>query len=73
MKYAPYELVGQNINTLMPNFIGNMHNEVLCKYLELSDPQSNFVERYVPVKDKNNFLVLGRIMTKPLPSLLNGL
>lgn len=43
LKYAPYELVGQNINTLMPNFIGNMHNEVLCKYLELSDPQSNFV------------------------------
>lgn len=73
LKYAGYELVGQNINTLMPNFIGNMHNEVLMKYLDQSQSQFDFAERYVTVIDKNNFLILGRVMTKPLPNLINGL
>lgn len=71
--YPDYELIGQNINTLMPNFIGNMHNEVLYKYLEQAEPSSDFAERYAPMIDRNNFMVLGRMMTKPIPSLLDGL
>ena len=31
--YAPYQLLGQNINILMPKFIGNMHDDVLRNYL----------------------------------------
>lgn len=26
LKFAPYELIGQNVNTIMPAFIGHMHN-----------------------------------------------
>ena len=34
--YKPHQLIGQNINILMPKFIGNMHDDVLRNYLELS-------------------------------------
>jgi hypothetical protein len=42
LKYAGYELVGQNINTLMPSFISNMHNEVLINYLEQSHSEFDY-------------------------------
>ena len=57
----------------MPSFIGNMHNDVLCQYLELAESKFDFVERLAPMINKNTFLVISKILTKPLPSLLNGL
>lgn len=57
----------------MPDILGSLHNEVLFKYLEQAEPQSNFVERCAPMIDKNNFMILVKMMTKPCPSLLNGL
>ena len=71
--YASHQLLGQNINVLMPKFIGNMHDDVLRSYLELSQSQYDYVERLVPMMDANNFMVLARMLTKPLPNLLNGL
>ena len=71
--YAPHQLLGQNINVLMPKFIGNMHDDVLRNYLELSQSQYDFAERLVPMIDAHNFMVLSRMLTKPLPSLYNGL
>ena len=73
ISYAPHRLIGQNINIIMPKFIGNMHDDVLRNYLEMSQSQYDFVERLVPMVDANNFMVFSRILTKPLPSLLNGL
>lgn len=66
-------MLGQNINVLMPKFIGSMHDDVLTSYLELSESKYDFVERLAPMMDRNNYLVFARILTKPLPSLLNGL
>lgn len=57
----------------MPKFIGNMHDDVLRNYLELSQSQYDYVERLVPMIDANNFMTLARILTKPLANLLNGL
>lgn len=57
----------------MPVFLGHLHNDVLINYLDQAEPQSNFVERLAPMLDKNNFMILSRIMTKPVPSLINGL
>lgn len=57
----------------MPKFIGNMHDDVLRNYLELSQSQYDFAERLVPMIDAHNFMVLSRMLTKPLPSLFNGL
>lgn len=57
----------------MPTFIGNMHDDVLKNYLELSESKFDFVERLAPIITKSSFLVLTRILTKPLPSLINGL
>lgn len=71
--YTAHQLLGQNVNVLMPKFIGNMHDDVLRNYLELSQSQYDYVERVVPMMDNNNFLVLTRMLTKPLPNLLNGL
>lgn len=50
-----------------------MHDDVLRNYLELSQSQYDYVERLVPMIDARNFMVLARVLTKPLPSLLNGL
>lgn len=71
--YAPHQLVGQNINVIMPKFIGNMHDDVLRNYLELSRSEFDYVERLVPMIDCRNFMILARVLTKPLPSLINGL
>jgi len=71
--YAPHQLVGQNINVIMPKFIGNMHDDVLRNYLELSRSEFDYVERLVPMIDSRNFMILARVLTKPLPSLINGL
>ena len=71
--YTPHQLLGQNINTIMPKFIGNMHDDVLRNYLEMSQSQFDYVERIVPMMDLNNFMVLARVLTKPFPNLLNGL
>lgn len=57
----------------MPKFIGNMHDDVLRNYLELSQSQHDYVERIVPMMDLNNFMVLGRVLSKPFPNLINGL
>jgi hypothetical protein len=57
----------------MPKFIGNMHDDVLRNYLEMSESKFDYVERLAPMIDKNNYLLLARILTKPLPSLINGL
>ena len=50
-----------------------MHDDVLYQYLEMAESKYDFVERVAPMIDKHNFLVLSRILTKPLPSLINGL
>lgn len=71
--YTPHQLLGQNINIIMPKFIGNMHDDVLRNYLELSQSQHDYVERIVPMMDLNNFMVLGRVLSKPFPNLINGL
>ena len=57
----------------MPKFIGNMHDDVLRNYLELSRSEFDYVERLVPMIDINNYMVLARMLTKPFPNLLNGL
>ncbi len=57
----------------MPKFIGNMHDDILMSYLELSQSKTDNSERLAPVVDKDNYLVFVRILTKPLPSLFNGL
>jgi hypothetical protein len=71
--YTPHQLLGQNINILMPKFIGNMHDDVLRNYLEQSRSEFDYVERVVPMMDVNNFMVLARFLSKPFPNLLNGL
>lgn len=73
IKYPIYELIGLNINVVMPKFIGNMHDDVLYNYLEMAESQFDFVERLAPMIDKNSFMIITRILTKPFPSLLNGL
>ena len=50
-----------------------MHDDVLRNYLELENSQYDFVERLAPMIDKDNYMILVSILTKPLPSLLNGL
>ena len=57
----------------MPKFIGNMHDDILMNYLELSESKFDNAERLAPMMDKDNYLVFARILTKPLPSLFNGL
>lgn len=73
IKYSPHELLGQNVNILMPKFIGSMHDDILMSYLELTKSKYDNVERLAPMIDKDNYLVFARILTKPLPSLFNGL
>lgn len=73
IKYSPHELLGQNVNILMPKFIGSMHDDILMSYLELTESKYDNVERLAPMIDKDNYLVFARILTKPLPSLFNGL
>jgi hypothetical protein len=73
IKYSPHELLGQNINIVMPKFIGSMHDDILMNYLESTESKVDNNERLVPMMDKDNYLVFVRILTKPLPSLFNGL
>lgn len=39
----------------------------------MAESQYDFVERLAPMIDRNSFMILARILTKPFPSLLNGL
>lgn len=57
----------------MPKFIGSMHDDILMSYLELTESKHDNNERLAPMIDKDNYLVFVRILTKPLPSLFNGL
>ena len=57
----------------MPKFIGSMHDDILMSYLELTESKHDNNERLAPMIDKDNYLVFARILTKPLPSLFNGL
>ncbi len=71
--YSRSNLLGQNINVVMPRFIANLHDDVLRNYLELSESKYDFTERLAPMVTKNQFLVFCKILTKPIPSLMNGL
>lgn len=57
----------------MPKFIGSMHDDILMTYLELTESKYDNVERLAPMIDKDNYLIFIRMLTKPLPSLFNGL
>jgi PAS domain S-box-containing protein len=71
--YSKMEMIGQNINHVMPKALGDEHDSIMKNYFETAKDKAIGVERFVfPVK-KDGYIVPCSLMIKVLPSLSEGL
>lgn len=71
--YKRSELIGTNVNAIMPKVFGEHHNQVLAKYLSTSSDRANGKERMVPALGKDGYMIPTISLTKALANLENGI
>ncbi|KAL4466115.1 hypothetical protein ABPG74_004352 [Tetrahymena malaccensis] len=71
--YSKNDVIGQNINKLMPKVYGDIHDGLFHRYLETSQPKVIGIERTVMCLNKNGYIIPTSIMVKVLPNLDQGI
>lgn len=73
--YTNKELIGQNINTLMPEFFKYEHTKWMRDYFKRGGKESIFDNgaRTVWARDKKGYLVECNLDVRVVPDLVNGI
>jgi len=71
--YSKVEMIGQNINHIMPKALGDEHDSIMKNYFETAKDKAIGVERIVFPVTKWGYIVPCSLMIKVLPSLSEGL
>ena len=67
------QVIGRSINSLMPPFYRNTHDQVLLKYYERGTSKVLNTNRVVPLLSKENYIVPVWIHARINPNLIEGL
>jgi len=73
LNYPKEEIIGQNINSVMPRVIADRHDAFLKRYLGTSQARVMNIERLVFPINKKGYLVPCTLMIKVLPNLSEGI
>lgn len=71
--FSKSDIVGQNVNRIMPKVYADQHDQFMKNYLETSESKVIGAERILLAQNKNNYLVPCTLMIKVLPSLDEGI
>ena len=71
--YSSNELLGQNINILMPDIVGEKHELFMVKYFKSGEEKMMNRERELFAKKRSGFIFSVIIILKTVPSLINGI
>jgi PAS domain S-box-containing protein len=71
--YNKSEVIGHNVNFLMPNLIGNRHNDLLDKFYKTGRQRVFNVERVVFCHNRQGHCFSSKILVKQMPSLKEGI
>lgn len=71
--YQPGELIGKDINTIIPKMIARVHYCLLTKFFDKAESSVLNKVRELFAKDKEGYLVPIYLFSKVLPSLVSGL
>jgi len=73
LEYSHMELIGENINKIMPDILGNIHNELMRNYFETSVSEFIGKDKSVFAMNKSGYLVPCSLMIKVYPNLDEGI
>ena len=71
--FSKTEMLGQNINHLMPKALADEHDSIMKNYFETAKNKAIGIERVVFPVTKQGYLIPCTLMIKVLPSLKEGL
>ncbi|CAD8089671.1 unnamed protein product [Paramecium primaurelia] len=71
--FSKSDIIGQNVNRIMPKVYADQHDQFMKNYLETSDSKVIGQERILLAQNKNNYLVPCTLMIKVLPNLDEGI
>lgn len=73
--FSKNDLIGQNVNRIMPKVIADIHDSLLKSYFESSESKivGSGLERIVYPQNKNGYMVPCTLMIKVLPNLDEGI
>ena len=67
--YSKVELIGQNINSIMPKAIADEHDYIMKNYFETGRNKAIGVERIVFPLTKRGYILPCSLMVKVLPNI----
>ncbi|KRX05234.1 PAS domain [Pseudocohnilembus persalinus] len=71
--YSKIEIINRNIKVIMPHLYAQYHNSFIYNYLNTLEPQILGIERYLPAKTKQDYLLPINVNVRNVPSLIHGL
>ena len=71
--YTKNEIIGQNVNKLMPKVYGDFHDKFINNYFETSQDKVIGLDRIVYPQNKQGYIVPCTLLIKVLPSLDEGI
>ncbi|KAM3130308.1 hypothetical protein pb186bvf_017604 [Paramecium bursaria] len=71
--FSKSDVIGQNVNRIMPKVYADQHDQFMKSYLETSDSKVIGQERMLLAQNKNSYLVPCTLMIKVLPNLDEGI
>ena len=71
--FTSRELIGKDINTIIPRNIAKVHTQLLKKFFEKAESSVLNKVRELFARDKDGYFVPVYLFSKVLPSLFNGL
>ena len=73
LQYSKSDVIGQNINRIMPKVYSDIHDRLMRRYFETSVTQIMGNERLIMPISKQGFIVPCTLMIKILPDLDEGI
>lgn len=70
--FSKADLIGQNINRIIPKYLAEIHDGLMRNYFETSESKIMGMERLVFPLTKKGYVVPCTLMIKVLPDLTNG-
>jgi len=71
--YPHTEVVGRNISQIMPDCLGNIHDDLMKRYFQTSSPHIMGRERQIYAMNKSGYIVPCGLMVKVYPNLDEGI
>jgi len=73
LEYSHMEIIGENINKIMPDILGSIHNDLMRNYFETSVSEVIGKDKLVYAMNKSGYLVPCSLMIKVYPNLDEGI